>query len=40
MAKFFEHSQLKPNYANENFEQGALLGLIEIRERFKIKPNN
>lgn len=29
-----KHSVLKSYYPGENYEQGALLGLIELRERF------
>lgn len=32
-----EHSKLKSLYPKENYEQGPLLGLIELKERFKIK---
>ena len=31
-----KHSELKSLYPGENYEQGALLGLIELRERFKL----
>lgn len=31
-----KHSELKKLYSNETYEQGALLGLIELRERFKV----
>lgn len=31
-----KHSELKSLYPRENYEQGALLGLIELRERFKL----
>jgi len=31
-----KHSELKSLYPGEDYEQGALLGLIELRERFKL----
>ncbi len=31
-----KHDELKSLYPSENYEQGALLGLIELRERFKL----
>lgn len=32
-----KHAQLKSLYPGEDYEQGALLGIIELRQRFNLR---